>query len=165
MNPMRNVPEPVPEVVAAPAGAPVASTRVPSRLKGKLLGGYYWGTGRRKTSVARLRVRPGTGIFLVNDRDVKAFFPTPQDLFDARAPLAALQAEGKWDVFANVNGGGQTGQAGAVRMGLSRALCNADDTVEPVLRPIGFLTRDSRMKERKKYGQRGARRRFQFSKR
>ncbi|MSR45800.1 MAG: 30S ribosomal protein S9 [Planctomycetes bacterium] len=162
---MRNVPEPVPEVVAAPAGAPVASTRVPSRLKGKLLGGYYWGTGRRKTSVARLRVRPGTGIFLVNDRDVKAFFPTPQDLFDARAPLAALQAEGKWDVFANVNGGGQTGQAGAVRMGLSRALCNADDTVEPVLRPIGFLTRDSRMKERKKYGQRGARRRFQFSKR
>ena len=165
MNTMRNVPEPVPAVVTATESAPVVSTRVPSRLKGKLLGGYYWGTGRRKTSVARLRVRPGTGIFLVNDRDVKAFFPTPQDLFDCRAPLVALQAEGKWDVFANVNGGGPTGQAGAVRMGLSRALCNADETVEPVLRPIGFLTRDSRMKERKKYGQRGARRRFQFSKR
>src|SRR5688572_29098407 len=166
MNTMRNLPEPTPiagEVPPAPVAA--VSTRVPSRLKGKLLGGYYWGTGRRKSSVARVRVRPGTGIFMVNERDVKAFFPTPQDLFDSRAPLTTLQIETKWDVFVNVKGGGPTGQAGAVRMGLARALGNADETLDQPLRDQGFLTRDSRMKERKKYGQRGARRRFQFSKR
>ncbi|MBM4014511.1 MAG: 30S ribosomal protein S9 [Planctomycetes bacterium] len=162
---MRNVNDPVAPSSAAATAVEAPPTPAPSRLKGRLLGGYYWGTGRRKTSVARVRVRPGTGIFMVNERDVKAFFPTVQELFDARAPVAALQAESKWDVFANVNGGGPVGQAGAVRMGLARALCNADETLEQPLRDQGFLTRDSRMKERKKYGQRGARRRFQFSKR
>ena len=126
---------------------------------------FIWTTGRRKTSVARVRVREGTGIFMVNDKDAKVFFVTPQELLDIRAPLVTAQVETKWDVFVNVNGGGPVGQAGAVRMGLARALCNADETLEAVLRPAGFLTRDSRMKERKKYGQRGARRRFQFSKR
>jgi len=153
-----------------PAGETAAATppeppRPAPRLRGKKLGGYYWGTGRRKTSVARVRVREGSGVFLVNDREVKTYFTTPQELVDARAPLAAAQVESKWDVFVNVRGGGPASQAGAVRMGLARTLCNADQTLEPVLREAGFLTRDSRMKERKKYGQRGARRRFQFSKR
>ncbi len=157
----------VPEALAAsPAAAAVATeTRPAPRLRGKKLGGYYWGTGRRKTSVARVRVREGTGTFMVNDRDVKVFFPTSQELLDARAPLVTAQVDTKWDVFVNVNGGGPVSQAGAVRMGLARALCNADTTLEPALREARYLTRDSRMKERKKYGQRGARRRFQFSKR
>jgi small subunit ribosomal protein S9 len=163
---MRNANDPAaPTPGAVAEAAPAVAAKPVSRLKGKQLGGFFWGTGRRKTSVARVRVRPGTGIFMVNERDVKAFFPTVQELFDARAPVASLQAENKWDVFANVMGGGPVGQAGAVRMGLARALCNADETLEQPLRDQGFLTRDSRMKERKKYGQRGARRRFQFSKR
>ena len=154
------------EPAAAAPAAPVATeTRPAPRLRGKKLGGFYWGTGRRKTSVARVRVREGTGTFLVNEKEVKVYFPTPQELLDARAPLVAAQVESKWDVFVNVKGGGPMSQAGAVRMGLARTLCNADQTLEPVLRDAGFLTRDSRMKERKKYGQRGARRRFQFSKR
>jgi len=150
---------------AAPEKAPEGAPRPTPRLRGKKLGGFYWGTGRRKTSVARVRVREGTGVFNVNEREVKVFFTTPQELLDVTAPLTVVQGEGKWDVFVNVMGGGPVGQAGAVRMGLARALCNADETLEPPLREAGFLTRDSRMKERKKYGQRGARRRFQFSKR
>ncbi len=167
MNTMRNLPESAP-LVGSPVAAQATIDLAPkpaSRLRGKKLGGYYWGTGRRKTSVARVRVREGTGIFMVNDKDAKIFFPTMQEIGDSRAPLVTIAAENKWDVFVNVRGGGPVGQAGAVRMGLSRALCNADETLEPVLRATGFLTRDSRMKERKKYGQRGARRRFQFSKR
>lgn len=171
MNTMRNLPESAP-LIGSPAVAPATlggvldlAPKPASRLRGKKLGGYYWGTGRRKTSVARVRVREGTGIFMVNEKDAKIFFPTIQEFIDSRAPLAAIQAENKWDVFVNVRGGGPVGQAGAVRMGLSRALCNADETLEAILRPTGYLTRDSRMKERKKYGQRGARRRFQFSKR
>lgn len=165
---MRNASDPLPATAAAGTDLqppPQPLPRPPSRLRGRILGGFYWGTGRRKTSVARVRVREGTGIFMVNDKDVKVFFPTVQEHFDAVSPLLALQAEKKWDIFVNVQGGGPVGQAGAVRMGLSRALCNADETLEPPLRDAGFLTRDSRMKERKKYGQRGARRRFQFSKR
>jgi small subunit ribosomal protein S9 len=153
---------------SAPAVPPAATAeppKPPSRLRGRKLGGFYWGTGRRKTSVARVRVREGTGAFMVNEKEVKVYFPTPQELLDARAPLVAAQVESKWDVFVNVKGGGPSSQAGAVRMGLARTLCNADETLEPILRDAGFLTRDSRMKERKKYGQRGARRRFQFSKR
>lgn len=150
---------------AADATATAPEPRPATRLKGRILGGFFWGTGRRKTSVARVRVRPGGGVFLVNDREVKEFFTTPQELADVRAPLLAVQGDKKWDVMVNVTGGGPVGQAGAVRMGLARALCNADETLEPAMRENGFLTRDSRMKERKKYGQRGARRRFQFSKR
>jgi small subunit ribosomal protein S9 len=151
---------------AATTTAPAAAPPKPiSRLRGKKLGGFFWGTGRRKTSVARVRIREGTGIFMVNEKEGTAFFTTPQERLDMAAPLVAIQADKKWDVFVNVMGGGPVGQAGAVRMGLARALCNADETVEIAMREAGFLTRDSRMKERKKYGQRGARRRFQFSKR
>ena len=138
---------------------------VAPRLRGKKLNGYFWGTGRRKTAVARVRVREGTGTFMVNDLDAKTFFKTLQEQMDAYAPLVAIEGEKKWDVFVTVNGGGRVGASGAVRMGLARALFNADEMLEPNLRGAGFLTRDSRMKERKKYGQRGARRRFQFSKR
>ena len=150
-----------------PAAAPVdeAPVRVAPRLRGKKLNGYFWGTGRRKTAVARVRVREGSGTFLVNELEAKKYFKTFGEHLDVFAPLAAISGEKKWDVFVTVNGGGRVGASGAVRMGLARALCNADETLEPALRDAGFLTRDSRMKERKKYGQRGARRRFQFSKR
>lgn len=151
--------------VAAPVAAEPVAERAVHRLRGKKLGGYFWGTGRRKTAVARVRVREGTGTFMVNDVDAKTYFKTVQEQMDAFAPLAAIEGEKKWDVFVTVNGGGRVGASGAVRMGLARALCNADELLEPNLRGAGFLTRDSRMKERKKYGQRGARRRFQFSKR
>src|SRR5882672_4402240 len=143
----------------------VAPVRAVPRLRGKKLNGYFWGTGRRKTAVARVRVLEGSGTFMVNDVDAKTFFKTVGEHMDVFAPLATIQGEKKWDVFVNVNGGGRVGASGAVRMGLARALCNADETLEPPLREAGYLTRDSRMKERKKYGQRGARRRFQFSKR
>jgi small subunit ribosomal protein S9 len=162
MSDDRKLPVPAPATDSATA---VAEARPAPRLRGKKLGGFYWGTGRRKTSVARVRVREGTGTFMVNDREVKTYFTTPLELLDVRAPLVTAQVESKWDVFVNVHGGGPVSQAGAVRMGLARTLCNADQTLEPVLREAGYLTRDSRMKERKKYGQRGARRRFQFSKR
>ena len=150
-----------------PAAAPVeeALVRAVLRLRGKKLNGYFWGTGRRKTAVARVRVREGSGTFLVNELEAKKYFKTVGEHIDVFAPLAAISGEKKWDVFVTVNGGGRVGASGAVRMGLARALCNADETLEPALRDAGFLTRDSRMKERKKYGQRGARRRFQFSKR
>jgi small subunit ribosomal protein S9 len=156
---------PAPTAAAETPPAAAEPVRAAPRLRGRKLGGFYWGTGRRKTAVARVRVREGGGAFVVNDREVKEFFTTPQQLLDARAPLVAAQVVSKWDVFVNAQGGGPSSQAGAVRMGLARALCNADATLEPILRDAGFLTRDSRMKERKKYGQRGARRRFQFSKR
>lgn len=127
--------------------------------------GYFWGTGRRKTSVARVRIRPGSGKFLINKREVDAFFCEERDRKDVVAPLVATSTMGKFDVFVNVAGGGTSGQAGAVQLGIARALRDADPTFERALRDDGYLTRDSRMVERKKYGQRGARRRFQFSKR
>jgi small subunit ribosomal protein S9 len=126
---------------------------------------YIWGTGRRKTSVARVRVKTGAGEFKVNGKAFEVFFPTDAMRVLAKAPLKATGAAERFDVFANVSGGGPVGQAGAVRLGIARALLKADATLEPALREGGFLTRDARMKERKKYGQRGARRRFQFSKR
>ena len=126
---------------------------------------YIWGVGRRKSSVARVRIRPGSGEYKINKRDVDEYFPLDRHRLDARAPLEAAQAVGKWDVFVNVKGGGITGQAGAVLLGLARALVKASPDVEGALRDGGLLTRDSRMVERKKYGRRGARRSFQFSKR
>ena len=127
--------------------------------------GYWWGTGRRKSSVARVRIRPGNGQFLINKRTIEAYFTEPQYRNDMLAPLNVAQLEGRMDVFVSVQGGGTTGQAGAVVLGLSRALKEYDRAIEDVLRKEGFLTRDAREVERKKYGQRGARRRFQFSKR
>jgi small subunit ribosomal protein S9 len=126
---------------------------------------YIWGTGRRKTSVARVRVKAGAGAFEVNGKGFDVYFPTDAMRVIAKGPLKATGAADRFDVFVNVAGGGPLGQAGAVRLGVARALLKADETLEPALREGGFLTRDARMKERKKYGQRGARRRFQFSKR
>jgi len=126
---------------------------------------WFWGTGRRKTSVARVRIRPGKGNFLINGKRVEQFFSELQDRNDMNAPLKATKTEGQLDVYVKVTGGGPTGQAGAVRLGLSRALKEYDPSLEDALRDEGFLTVDSRQVERKKYGQAGARRRFQFSKR
>ena len=126
---------------------------------------FIWGTGRRKKSVARVRIRPGTGKFLVNDREVTAFFPSIRDQNAALLPMRTANMVGTWDVFVNVNGGGTTGQAGAISLGLARSLLRALPELDATLRNMGLLTRDARMKERKKYGQKGARKRFQFSKR
>lgn len=126
---------------------------------------YIWGTGRRKSSVARVRVRPGTGTFVVNGREVKEYFNSAQWQNIAGAPLKTLGKENAYDVIATVRGGGSTGQSGAVAMGLARALKTIEPDSYGELREAGFLTRDPRMKERKKYGLRGARRAFQFSKR
>lgn len=126
---------------------------------------YIWGTGRRKTSVARVRIAPGSGKIQVNGRTLNEHFTNERDRKAIFGPLEVTNTGGKLDMWVNANGGGLTGQAGAIILGLGRALAKYDSTLEVALRNSGFLTRDSRMKERKKYGQRGARRRFQFSKR
>ena len=128
-------------------------------------GGFIWGTGRRKSSVARVRIKPGDGKLIINKRKVDEYFTQQYDRDAVQAPLKALNLTGAFDVFVNVGGGGTTGQAGAVRLGIARALRNYDENLLKELRDGGYLTRDSRMVERKKYGQRGARRKFQFSKR
>jgi len=132
---------------------------------GKEKYGYWWGTGRRKTSVARVRIRPGSGKCLVNKRDLDEYFRRDQDRKAVLAPLRLVQGERSFDVFINVKGGGITGQAGAALLGVARALKSYDENYVPALRDSGHLTRDPRMVERKKPGQSGARRRFQFSKR
>ena len=128
-------------------------------------GGFWWGTGRRKSSVARVRIKPGKGKLLVNKKELKDYFVREQDRKAVLAPLAAVEAEKSFDIFINVKGGGTTGQAGASLLGIARALKKYDENYIQVLRDGGHLTRDPRMVERKKPGQRGARRRFQFSKR
>jgi small subunit ribosomal protein S9 len=126
---------------------------------------YFWGTGRRKTSVARVRITAGDGKFMVNDRKVDDFFKETKDRNYVITPLSVANVAENIDVTVNVFGGGYTGQAGAIVQGLARALSIFDPGLRPSVNQAGLLTRDSRMKERKKYGQRGARRRFQFSKR
>ena len=126
---------------------------------------FVWGVGRRKTSVARVRVAPGTGKIEINGRTLNEYFTNERDRKSIFGPLEVTNTGGKMDVMVNADGGGPTGQTGAIVMGLGRALAKYDNSLESALRGGGFLTRDSRMKERKKYGQRGARRRFQFSKR
>ncbi len=133
--------------------------------KGPDKGGFYWGTGRRKTSVARVRIKPGDGKLLINERKLGDYFKSDQDRSAVMAPLNAAKVEKTLDVFVNVNGGGTTGQAGATVLGIARALKIYDPGLAQMLRDGGFLTRDPRMVERKKPGQSGARRRFQFSKR
>ena len=144
---------------ARPAAAPAKADQ----------GGFYWGTGRRKTAVARVRLRPAAekdkGKFLVNEREVDKYFSEPQHRDACRACLRDTKTEGQLDVLVNVHGGGITGQAEAILLGVARALKGYDPTLEPILRDKDRLTRDPREVERKKYGQRGARRRFQFSKR
>ena len=127
---------------------------------------YYYGTGRRKTSTARVRLIPeGSGVSVVNRKPLDDYFDRDVMKMLIMQPLELTETVGKFDIYANVKGGGKTGQAGAIRHGISRALLQADPELRPVLKKAGFLTRDSRMKERKKYGQKGARARFQFSKR
>ena len=126
---------------------------------------YFYGTGRRKKSVARVRLYPGTGAVTVNGRDVSDYFGLETMKFIINQPFGVTDTVGKFDVVANVQGGGFSGQAGAIRHGVARALLSADENYKPLLKKAGFLTRDPRMKERKKYGLKGARRAPQFSKR
>ena len=125
----------------------------------------FYGTGRRKSSVARVRLVPGNGQIIVNGKESKDYFKKKTLEMIIRQPLVLTETEGRFDVLVNAHGGGTTGQAGAVRLGIARALLKADPEFRPALRRAGFLTRDPRMKERKKYGLKGARRAPQFSKR
>jgi len=125
----------------------------------------YLGTGRRKSSVARVRLLPGNGNITINKRDIEEFFGYETLKMLVRSPLVITETIGSYDVIATVNGGGYTGQAGAIRHGIARALCEANPDFRPIVKKAGFLTRDPRMKERKKYGLKSARRAPQFSKR
>ncbi|MEK0285367.1 30S ribosomal protein S9 [Caldifermentibacillus hisashii] len=125
----------------------------------------YYGTGRRKSSVARVRLVPGDGRIVINDRDIEEYIPFAALREVVKQPLVVTETVGRYDVLVNVKGGGYTGQAGAIRHGIARALLQADPEYRAVLKRAGFLTRDARMKERKKYGLKGARRAPQFSKR
>ena len=126
---------------------------------------YFYGTGRRKKSVARVRLYPGTGVVTINGRDVDDYFGLETLKLIVNQPFGVTETMGKFDVVANVNGGGISGQAGAIRHGIARALLLADDSFRGALKAAGLLTRDPRMKERKKYGLKAARRAPQFSKR
>ena len=126
---------------------------------------YFYGTGRRKKSVARVRIYPGTGMITINGKDVEEDFGLETLKLIINQPFGVTGTTGKFDIVANVNGGGISGQAGAIRHGVARALLAADEANRPALKQAGFLTRDPRMKERKKYGLKGARRAPQFSKR
>ena len=146
------------EAEAAPRPAPT--------IRGKMdRFGVALGTGRRKTGVARVRIKDGTGQFSINGRDFEQYFPVERDRLVIVAPLKATDTLGKVDITVNVVGGGRTGQAGAILLGISRALQARNPTNHPILSEGGYLTRDSRMVERKKYGHKKARRSFQFSKR
>ena len=125
----------------------------------------YYGTGRRKTSVARVYLRPGSGKIVVNRRDFDDYFPNRVLKMVIRQPLLLTETADKFDILVNVEGGGPSGQAGAIRHGISRALLEYNAELRPRLKSVGFLTRDAREVERKKYGQPKARKRFQFSKR
>jgi len=125
----------------------------------------YYATGRRKNSIARVRVKPGSGKVEVNNKSLIDYFKRETLKMIIEQPLDKTETMDKFDIIANVNGGGLTGQAGALRLGISRALLKYDEELKPILRANGFLTRDPREKERKKYGLAGARKRFQFSKR
>jgi small subunit ribosomal protein S9 len=155
-----------------PAKSPLADLKIgtgpspsPTVQKIEPKCGFHWGTGRRKTSVARVRIRPGSGTFKVNRREMKEYFTRPQDIGNVIAPLKATDTTASLDIFVNVKGGGITGQSGAIMLGIARALKNYDPSLAQKLRDGGLLTRDGRMVERKKSGQSGARKRFQFSKR
>lgn len=126
---------------------------------------YVWGTGRRKTSVARVRIKAGTGNFTVNKKGFDDYFNTDEQKVQAKAPLVLTESVGKYDIWVNVRGGGMSGQSGAIRMGLARALLRDNPTLEGILREKGLLTRDSRMVERKKPGLHKARKASQYSKR
>jgi small subunit ribosomal protein S9 len=126
---------------------------------------HYYGTGRRKSSVARVFLRPGSGKFEVNGREFDKYFLTDAQRVEVKQPLVTSETTSTFDIQANVSGGGVNGQAGALRMGIARALLVFNAELRKKLKAEGFLSRDARAKERKKYGQKGARKRFQFSKR
>jgi small subunit ribosomal protein S9 len=130
-----------------------------------MAGIQYAATGRRKTSVARVTIKPGTGVIEINNKPMDKYFPHNTLKMIAQQPIGATGALNKYDVKVNVSGGGLCGQAGAIKHGIARALVKLNPDHKGVLRKVGFLTRDPRCKERKKYGQKGARKRFQFSKR
>ena len=153
-------PEAVAEAVAEPVAEPQAEIAAPTNGSGP-----FYGTGRRKTSVARVFLRPGSGQLRVNGRPLDEFFTVPAWRKEARSPLAFLGVAEQYDAEITVKGGGPNGQAGAVRLGLARAVSLANPALRPKLRQTGYLTRNPRMKERKKYGQKGARKRFQWTKR
>ena len=125
----------------------------------------FYATGKRKTSIARVWLTPGTGKITVNDRDIDVYFGRETSKMILRQPLELTENMGRFDVWVNVNGGGPSGQAGAIKHGITKALLEVDGALRGTLKKAGFITRDSRIKERKKYGRRGARRSFQFSKR
>jgi small subunit ribosomal protein S9 len=125
----------------------------------------YYATGRRKTAIARVWLTPGSGAIKINKREIDNYFGRATSKMVIRQPLEATETIGRYDVYANVCGGGLAGQAGAIRHGITRALMLLNPSFRPVLKKAGYVTRDPRKKERKKYGQRGARARFQFSKR
>jgi len=126
---------------------------------------YFYGTGRRKSSVARVRLIPGSGVITINKRDIDDYFGLDTLKLVVRQPFGVTNTEGKFDMIVSVCGGGVSGQAGAIRHGVARALLQASEEYKPLLKKAGFLTRDPRMKERKKYGLKAARRASQFSKR
>jgi small subunit ribosomal protein S9 len=126
---------------------------------------YYWGTGRRKKAVARVRLCKGAGTIRINKRDIKEYFVRSRDRLDLSSPLHATETRDRYDIFCNVRGGGFGGQAEAVKLGIARALVKAQPDLEEKLRKDRYLTRDARVKERKKYGRKKARKSFQFSKR
>ena len=126
---------------------------------------YFYGTGRRKKSIARVRLYPGTGVITINGRDIDDYFGLETLKLIVNQPFGTTETMGKFDIVATVNGGGISGQAGAIRHGVARALLSVDANYRPALKAAGFLTRDPRMKERKKYGLKAARRAPQFSKR
>ena len=163
----------VQETVIAPAPATATAVAKPAEPAPRKLaepvkpdkGGWIWGTGRRKTAIARVRIKPGSGKFIVNQREIDKYFTEPRDRVDIVAPLKSTNTFGKMDVVVKVEGGGYTGQAGAIVLGLARALKGYDPALEAALRDQSMLTRDARKVERKKYGRPGARRGFQWAKR
>jgi small subunit ribosomal protein S9 len=172
---MTTIPTDLPNLGAGAPAAPAAPAQITRKLRDPVPAdkhGWWWGTGRRKTAVARVRIKLASGkaAFTVNSpakegTPLEQFFAEERDRADAIAPLKLTNTADKFQVIAQVHGGGFMGQAQAVRLGVARALRNYDPTLEQALRDAGFLTRDAREVERKKYGQAGARRRFQFSKR
>ena len=126
---------------------------------------FYYGTGRRKSSIARVRMVSGTGKIIVNNQNVEDYMPSPMLLIDLKQPLVLTNTVEKFDIFINATGGGFSGQTGAIRLGITKALMQADAEYRKILKPAGLVTRDARIKERKKYGLKAARRAPQFSKR